>query len=659
MLSSHRSVKWAVTAIAAVASMMLVSAAVQAAIINVPGDQPTIQAGIDAAVNGDEVVVAIGTYVELINFSGKAITVRSTDPNDPVVVMATIIDGNGLGSVVTCTLGEGLNTVLSGFVITGGGGPLVTGGGMNNFASSPTVTNCTFTGNSSLFGGGMYNCCQASPTVTNCTFTGNTAKGNGGAIYNTGIASSPTVTNCTFTGNSSFFGGGMYNCCQANPTVTNCTFSGNIANVNGGAMYNTGSDLTVTDCTFRSNMAEGTSNNTGGGGMFNDGGNATVTGCTFDGNTAIQSGGAMLNLFANLTVTDCVFTGNIALGVSSDGGGAMFTFVEPKTDVLLVNCDFSESQGLLGGAVCFAAFESDIDPITLINCAFTNNTAVGSSLGGRGGALFTQDVVAILIDCTFETNQAIAAPRNPSRGGGIINIVGGSSMLINCTMSGNTASLGGAIYIEGALSSFSLLNSTLSENTAVESGGGIWTEGNSGAIANSILWANSDAGGQDESAQVHADGPVFVDYSCIEGLRSFPGVGNIDADPLFVDPVSGDYHLSPGSPCIDAADNTAVPKGIVTDLDGGPRFVDDLGTPDTGNADCVNPIVDMGAYEFLPFPSPPGDLNGDGVVGIIDLLMLLASWGDCPALPEQCSADLNYDCVVGITDLLTLLANWG
>ena len=84
-----------------------------------------------------------------------------------------------------------------------------------------------------------------------------------------------------------------------------------------------------------------------------------------------------------------------------------------------------------------------------------------------------------------------------------------------------------------------------------------------------------------------------------------------------------------------------------------------VGTPDTGNADCVNPIVDMGAYEFLPFPSPPGDLNGDGVVGIIDVLMLLASWGDCPALPEQCSADLNYDCVVGIGDLLTLLAGWG
>ena len=54
-----------------------------------------------------------------------------------------------------------------------------------------------------------------------------------------------------------------------------------------------------------------------------------------------------------------------------------------------------------------------------------------------------------------------------------------------------------------------------------------------------------------------------------------------------------------------------------------------LGTPDTGNADCVNPIVDMGAYEFLPFPSPPADLDGDGVE-ITDLFTLLANWGPCP-----------------------------
>ncbi len=90
-----------------------------------------------------------------------------------------------------------------------------------------------------------------------------------------------------------------------------------------------------------------------------------------------------------------------------------------------------------------------------------------------------------------------------------------------------------------------------------------------------------------------------MSFSNIEG--SFPGTGNIDADPLFVDSDGGDYRLSAGSPCIDAGDNTAIPFKT-TDLDGNPRLIDDRATPDTGVPFVNGPIVDMGAYEYQGRP---------------------------------------------------------
>ena len=127
------------------------------------------------------------------------------------------------------------------------------GGAMENYSSSPTVTNCTFSGNSATsLGGAMLNNSSSSPTVTNCTFFGNSA-GDGGVMYN--ITSSPTVTNCTFFGNSAAYGGVMYNISSSSPTVTNCTFSGNSATKVGGVMSNYSSSPTVTNCTFSGNSA--------------------------------------------------------------------------------------------------------------------------------------------------------------------------------------------------------------------------------------------------------------------------------------------------------------------------------------------------------------------------------------------------------------------
>ncbi len=164
-----------------VAVAAVFSSAAHAVIVNVPGDQPTIRAAINAAMDGDEVVVAQGEYFENINFNGKAITVRSTNPTDAGVVMHTIINGGGSGSVVTCDSGEGPGTVLKGLTMAGGTGTSVEnppgsgvfelwGGGMYNDSSSPTVTSCSFIGNSATNGGGMVNNNNSNPTVANCVF---------------------------------------------------------------------------------------------------------------------------------------------------------------------------------------------------------------------------------------------------------------------------------------------------------------------------------------------------------------------------------------------------------------------------------------------------------------------------------------------------------
>ncbi|SOE20263.1 Right handed beta helix region [Spirosomataceae bacterium TFI 002] len=111
------------------------------------------------------------------------------------------------------------------------------GGGMINASSSPTLTNCVFTGNSANNGGGMYNS-SSSPTLTNCVFTGNSAN-SGGGMRN--FSSSPKLTNCAFTGNSATNGGGMRNTVSS-PTLTNTLFYKNTA-TSGKSISNFSSSL--------------------------------------------------------------------------------------------------------------------------------------------------------------------------------------------------------------------------------------------------------------------------------------------------------------------------------------------------------------------------------------------------------------------------------
>ena len=294
----------------------------------------SIQSGIDAASSGETVQVAAGTYLENITMT-SGVVIQGAGQG------FSIIDGGASGSVVTA-IGVDSAATLDGFTISNG--LELNGGGMYNEGSSPTVSNCTFSGNSALFivsigdGGGMYNW-NSSPTVTNCTFSGNEAGGSGGGMMN--MTSTPTVTDCTFSGNSAYQGGGMYNQISS-PAVTNCTFSGNssASAAWGGGMVNDGSSPTVSKCSFFNNEGENF-----GGGMYNHNNSSPlVTGCVFSGNHAWEGGGGMCNMNSAPTLTSSIFVQNQG-GVK---GGGMYSWSSSPT---VTNCTFSKNSASSGGEI--------------------------------------------------------------------------------------------------------------------------------------------------------------------------------------------------------------------------------------------------------------------------------------------------------------------
>jgi len=142
----------------------------------------SIQDAIDAAINRDVIIVHEGIYYENIYFQGKAITIKSTDPDDPKIVAATIIDGSkGRRHVVRFQDGEGSDSMLNGVTVQNGQGGNLFGAGISCGKSSPSIMNCTISGNIAGLGGGIY-CRESSPIITNCIISENTAP-HGGGIF--------------------------------------------------------------------------------------------------------------------------------------------------------------------------------------------------------------------------------------------------------------------------------------------------------------------------------------------------------------------------------------------------------------------------------------------------------------------------------------------
>ena len=233
------------------------------AIRYVPQDYNNIQDAINACQDLDTVVIATGRYTgpgnRNINFRGKAITVRSTDPNNSQIISETVIDCEDQGRGFVFYMGEKADSTLSGLTITNGynlfGGAIYC---YNN--SSPSVSNCVINNNSAVFGGGLA-CANSNtkPKITNCIITANTALVGGGGFYLN--VSSPIIRNCIISGNVAPDGGAFFSHNVGNPIITNCTINQNTASRSTGVIifcYES-SNMAVTNSIFWDNTTENAS----------------------------------------------------------------------------------------------------------------------------------------------------------------------------------------------------------------------------------------------------------------------------------------------------------------------------------------------------------------------------------------------------------------
>ncbi|MCK5051400.1 MAG: T9SS type A sorting domain-containing protein [Candidatus Cloacimonetes bacterium] len=229
--------------------VLLTTTCLYSTIINIPADQPTIQVGINVAVNSDTLLVQPGTYLENINYNGKNITIASLflTTQDTTYISQTIIDGNQNGTVVSFENGETNGAVLTGFTITNG-----SGGGIGCvYTSYPRLENLIITGNSGDAGGGILCMIGSSPTLENVTITGNSA--HIGSGINCSLSSNPDLINVLIVGNSAVAMGGGISCYEANPSLVNVTISDNTANEGSGIYCRENSGPELIDCIFWNN----------------------------------------------------------------------------------------------------------------------------------------------------------------------------------------------------------------------------------------------------------------------------------------------------------------------------------------------------------------------------------------------------------------------
>ena len=377
----------------------------------------------------------------------------------------------------------------------------------------------------------------------------------------------------------------------------------------GGGVACLGSDLTIEDSVFLNNEAQ----EDGGGLLLGSSAQLNCMNSVFNTNTAWQRGGNCFFMSAQATLIDTDLLG----GFASIVGGGIGAIASP---VEIIGCVISGNASGGGGGIYSVGYVE----LFLLDVTVQSNVS-----GSYGGGVFIGGTTAIRADRVIwrDNNLTVDATGNGSA------LFGGQKVIIsNSLFAGNGIPY--ALFTSGELQ--------LASSTVADNAGTIFcSSSETRSVTNSIVWDNSGA----------PPTGVEIDYSDIEG--GSPGTGNINVDPLFVDPDLLDYSLREASPCLDAGNQALL---LVDALDADEDFDLSEHTPLDliGDDRVMSADVDMGAYEY-PGDVPPScdcDLNGDGVVNMLDLLVLIGGWGSA-------AGDVNGDGTTNILDLVILIGAWG
>ncbi len=423
------------------------------------------------------------------------------------------------------------------------------GGGIKcSSGCSAEITNNTISGNRAECASGGIGCNECpSVMISDNTITGNSAGWSAGI---TCTASSVTITNNTISENSTESWGGGIVCHDGSSGV----ISGNTITRNSAKRYAgiqcSQSSMSITNNIISENSASGDVWSIGGGIGYSDCPSGTLEHNTITGNSAEHRGGGVCCSESSVTITNNTISEN-----SADGWGGGLACTNGSSGVISGNTITRNSAKRYAGIQCSQS------SMSITNNIISENSASGDVWSIGGGIGYSDCPSGTLEHNTITGNSA------EHRGGGVCCSESSVTITGN-TIAGNSAGWGGGLYIR--TSSPTVTNNTIASNT----GGGLDSWSGSPLITNCILWGNLVA---DDLVGASAN------YSDVGTGNTGGGTGNISADPKFVDPANGDFHLQAGSPCIDAGTDLA-PELPDTDLDGNPRI--------------VGVAVDMGAYEF-------------------------------------------------------------